>query len=143
MKQDVVEMVGTRYHKRLLALANHIEKVPQELFDMGQFRSKGEFTLNHCGTVGCILGHAPVVLKQLGLAVPVKIERDEIDFIGLSTLFGIRIADPAWDYLFGGSWESVDNTPTGAARRIRWVVKHGVPNTWRNEANGLSALSYM
>jgi hypothetical protein len=46
----------TRYKQRFWALALHVEKLPQELFNMQRYRDFNSSTLDDCGTVGCIMG---------------------------------------------------------------------------------------
>ncbi len=45
-------------------------------------------------------------------------------------------------FLFGSGWHSTDNTPIGAAQRIEYVLKHGVPENWRKQMTGRAPLSY-
>ena len=47
-----------------------------------------------------------------------------------------------WNYLFGQEWTHTDNTPKGAAQRIRYVVKNGLPKYSNAEMKGDAALSY-
>lgn len=47
------------------------------------------------------------------------------------------IDDDAFDYLFGGEWYVRDNTPVGAARRIRKYLAHGVPEGWQHDEDDL------
>lgn len=137
--------------KHLLLLADGLEKVPQSQFDMHEYRQRekdsGEFTVctfvskNDCGTIGCALGHAPLIP---GLE-PIKDDFNchaNGDLINLMwdrycmRVFGIAsryINSPAWTFLFYGRWRHFDNTPQGAAKRIRFLVKHGRPPVDRLE----------
>lgn len=149
-----------KYEYKLLALADHIETVPKELFTMHTFRRNGDNTLRGCGTVGCILGHAPSLLTRRFHINPSKFlyygSRKEINWDMVSELFGVSAyvtgdnrglgnRSGLWVYLFAGNWLNSDNTPTGAAARIRWVVKHGgVPHNWHSQSHGYTdTLSYV
>lgn len=138
----------TLYKKRLLALADHIDKLPQKLFHMQWYRDyNGTYreTLEYCDTLGCILGHATTVLrKQFKVKIPLlPYSGGRIDFDSLSSRFGFHIGSPGWKYLFDSLWYNTDNTPTGAAQRIRWVVEHdGIPDNWWEQISGQSPLSY-
>jgi hypothetical protein len=140
----------SRYKKRLLALADHIEAVPQDLFDMESYRLEDD-TLEGCGTVGCALGHAPALLIKRFHVRPASITMTMyseivIDWDKVALQFGITddvFNSPAMAYLFHALWKHVDNTPTGAAKRIRWVVKHGgVPFNYSQQIFGEAPRSY-
>jgi hypothetical protein len=138
-----------KYPKRLLALADHIEKIPQEVFSMDQFREDDHMTLEGCGTVGCILGHAPALIREKrwvplkAIVVNPKNLLSRIDWLRVSGVFGIHSNMAIWDYLFGAFWETTDNTPKGAAKRIRWAVKHGgIPSNWHEQMKGHVPVSF-
>ena len=38
-----------------------------------------------------------------------------------------------WIFAFSGSWEIADNTPTGAAKRIRYLVENPMLEMWHGE----------
>lgn len=117
----------------LLRMANLIANLPNDVFTMSTF---------NCGSGGCVIGHC----------VALDMENIEKNFMGI---FG-RIAyvqwseyftdlnhySPEWRYLFSSSWGDIDNTRTGAAKRIRYVVKNGVPKRWKEEMIGNAPLSY-
>jgi hypothetical protein len=46
-------------------------------------------------------------------------------------------------YLFGSDWVHEDNTPTGAAKRIRYFVANGLPENWKDQMSGKAPLSYL
>lgn len=151
MSEQIIPYKLDRYKRRLLALADHLETVPQEKFNMGNYRGDSYLpdseTLDQCGTVGCALGHAPSVLRRMKVTVPTypyhNIER--IDFDEVSKLFGISPSNhtPIWDYLFSGGWTGTDNTPLGASQRIRWVLANGgIPIDYRSQIAGCTTLSY-
>ena len=42
-------------------------------------------------------------------------------------------------WCFDNSWESRDNTPQGASKRIKYLVKKGrTPNDWGNKGSKIS-----
>lgn len=121
--------------KNLLKLANYLENnVTQEMFDMKLYRmdSKGNSVIYtskaECGTVGCALGYGPFVIG---------LETKEEDFIRGSNyhylafyyyckrVFNLDsdINSERWEFLFGSDWVNHDNTPLGAAARIRYLVE--------------------
>jgi len=150
--------------ENLNKIADYIETVPQYKFDMRRFRTEehaddieiipddpqekvdisaylaGQKTAHECGSVGCILGHCtilderPLPLNYLG----------EIDVYVWSFEFtGLDPKSIGWCYLFAGFWTYGDNTPTGAASRIRHFLEKGLPDDWRDQMLGRTPLSYM
>ncbi len=67
------------------------------------------------GSCGCIIGHAP----SNGLFRPGFTSWSEY----ASEMFGVD--ETGYSYLFGGEWAFCDNTPIGAARRIRTYLALG------------------
>ena len=47
-----------------------------------------------------------------------------------------------WDWCFSSRWADIDNTPTGAALRIEWLLNHGLPKDWRKQMVGEAPLCY-
>ena len=68
---------------------------------------------NHCGTVACAVGHGPLV--------GIHKKRTEGWFAYADRVFGSENMS-VFTFLFGGCWEEVDNTPEGAAARIRFFL---------------------
>lgn len=93
---------------------------------------KGE--VDPCGTTACAAGWAAVIHKRLRMRVPTKNESlvagseymviDWEKFSGKLTGHNMTL----FKWLFDGSWTSWDNTPNGAARRIRYALKYGIPD---------------
>ena len=124
----------------LSKLADYLEtEVKQKQFDMDLYRSDEvgrmcDFRSYHdCGTVGCALGWAPFVE---GLE-PIDQEFDDDHYMGVSLIFAsyqrrvFDLSTIAWEWCFSDEWRSYDNTPKGAAKRIRYFVEHGqVPFGW-------------
>jgi hypothetical protein len=148
-------MLSTRQRNNLAKLATYLEQLPAdyEHFDMTSYVDhKGDCdifedktlerafvqnpkaTIHNCGTVACAAGHGP--------AAGIPLRRDErvltldwwdgtptaeIDWAAyIKRAFGVSQGDD-WTWMFGGDWADVDNTPQGAAKRIRYFLEHGVP----------------
>lgn len=93
-------------------------------FDMADFKTKGAANLSpasrSCGTAACALGWSPTFVA------PAK--RGEGWLPYCNRVFGVRSGDRAWHWCFGGGWSTTDNTPQGAAKRILWMLRRGVPD---------------
>ena len=126
--------------ENLQRMADYIRTIPQEKFDMGLWRNGQEYE-PECDSVGCVIGHCTVLDAE-------NIEnfigfRDRIDFAKWSQFFtGIDADSAAWYWCFDGDWHYRDNTPEGAARRIEWLIKNGVPEDWKSQMICESALCY-
>ena len=46
-------------------------------------------------------------------------------------MFGIEENSPEFGWIFDGGWARWDNTPHGAAKRIDYLLEHGVPDEFR------------
>lgn len=117
----------------LLKLADYLEfNVTQEMFNMQNYRSNKDGDSIHfksaadCGTVGCALGYGPLVE---GLeAIDMEFFKNYYNGVYLDfydyckRVFGISNFDKKWGFLFEADWYSHDNTPKGAAARIRYLV---------------------
>ena len=81
-----------------------------------------------CGTVACAIGHGP--------AAGISINSDDSDWYEYSHRFINNdisdIANVMWDWCFSSNWENYDNTAHGAAKRILYLLKHGLPSEWCN-----------
>ncbi len=129
-------------HKtNLLKMADYIETIPQELFDMGGWREDGDKYSHECKSIGCVLGHCTILDTD---PLPKHFD-DSIDFRKWSEEFtGINseYGSEEWKYLFDADWDSIDNTPTGAAKRIRYFVENGLPTNWDDQLYYGDELSY-
>lgn len=73
-----------------------------------------------CGTVCCAAGHGPAAGIVPG-------ERESwADYVDRAFIDEID-DEEAWNWCFHHAWSSVDDTPHGAAQRIRYLLEHGVP----------------
>lgn len=141
-------MLSDRINRgNLLKLAQYLEALPLDYdkFEMktffeiaddgdigfveaGKIKSAG---LIVCGTVGCAIGHGPSAgIQRLK-------DEDWIDYsyrqfvdVGFKRLGDeeeVYEADDIWQWCFAATWTRIDNTPHGAAKRIRWYLDHGLP----------------
>ena len=82
-----------------------------------------------CGTVVCALGYAAIVFPRIAKK-HARWSRFCFDVFGFDEVKSIYI----WNFLFSGGWTSIDNTTSGAANRIIYFLKHGVPDDkWNPE----------
>lgn len=136
--------------KNLLKLAEYLDTLPldYEDFEMSDFLVNGDrekysvYALKNggvattCGAVACAIGHGPsagFLFQQDELAHKElwNIDKNAYDRI-LTPLwhnYSTRVfcnseGDFAyeWQFMFGSAWSGADNTPIGAAARIRMVV---------------------
>ena len=113
--------------KNLKKLAIYLEggnlkaRFDMRLFTCFALSIAGETNKTNCGTVGCAIGHGPHA------GIPKSPLENWKDYS--CRVFDLSSID--WDFLFSGKWADVDNTPHGAANRIRWRLQ------------GLSIDSYM
>lgn len=125
--------------ENLQRMADHIRTVPQEKFDMDVYRDNDSLS-HECNTVGCVIGHCTVLDKE---PLP-PLSYICIDFTVWSERFtGIDSVADAWHWCFSSHWSHVDNTPTGAALRIEWLLNNGLPENWDEQMNGQEPLCYL
>lgn len=131
--------------ENLQKMAQYVDNLPQSVFDMNYYRFAkfGEFYsfYKECRTTGCILGHCTILdIKPL----PMKV--NGIDFLlwcyqftGINAFYDSKI----FDFLFHCKWKFIDNTPKGAAQRIRYFLEYGLPENWQEQMTGKAPLSYL
>lgn len=95
----------------------------QAAFDMSLFNDEQDLEpeeRTRCGSVGCAIGHGPEagLEKHLG--------EDWLEYS--ERVFGLTPGEPAWHWCFDCEWSQSDNTPQGAAKRILWLLEHGLPD---------------
>lgn len=120
--------------KNLLQLADFLDTLPSEKFAMDAYARDEhdealELAAHECGTVCCAAGWGPAA----GLA-PLPSDDSWEEYT--HRVFGVEAADPAWSWCFSGLWRRADNTPAGAAKRIRHLVEHGLPENWGEQIFG-------
>jgi hypothetical protein len=122
--------------ENLQRMADYIRTIPKELFDMGEYRT-GQTITNECDSVGCVLGHCTVLNPD-----PLPKDRfGSIDFNRWAYKF-TGTTENEWVWCFGSTWRNTDNTTEGAALRIEWLIKHGLPENWRAQYNNETPLCY-
>ena len=137
----------------LLKLAAYLRELDHEKFNMDKFyeyyenhNNQQSISLtpdllethdtepNHCGSVACAVGCGPAA------GIPVA-ESDEDCWEIYSGRVFVQsdvegnppnqfLANRTWAFLFSGSWSRFDNTPTGAAERIQFVLENGLKGIW-------------
>lgn len=125
----------TQLHSQnLLTLAGALCTVPHARFNMLRFigtnaaaavrerpTPQNAKRLFGQGASACALGYGAVLLKS----------RVDLWSQCADELFGISYADAEWPWLFCDEWSGVDNTPTGAAKRILSLLYNGLPAQFR------------
>jgi hypothetical protein len=124
-----------KHRDNLLKLADYLEKLPDDYEQFHMYSYMAEryragwttFDLNErskpaCGTVACAVGHGP--------AAGIRIYGDWDWESYADRVFG-ELSGDDFTYMFGSSWADTDNTPKGAAARIRTFVELGkAPKGW-------------
>ena len=132
-----------KHRDNLAKLADYLAALPAdyEHFDMDDYnRDRREGSRRHlyiqdrrygCGTVACAVGHGP--------AAGIRVYGDAVWASYCRRVFGIGRNDgrggvnETFEYLFGSAWTQYDNTPQGAAERIRTFLDSGVPADWKEK----------
>lgn len=138
-------------HKLAEYLYN-LKPTEQNRFDMWSFatryKDKNRFyvrmfefrdVVRDCQTAACAVGHAAMIFDH---------EPEESWNTFATRLFGVdnchddgHVQTDTFSFLFGSDWSSRDNTPKGAAQRIIFALREGVPNmtelceNWRKWEN--------
>lgn len=115
----------------LKTLADYLAALPADYthFDMGHWHTGEKETdppTTRCGTVACAAGHGPAA-GILPLDNHILVD-DSIDWFAYTEdLFELDFESREHVWCFGGGWSLHDNTPQGAAKRIRYLIHHGRP----------------
>lgn len=138
--------LSPEHRSRLAALADLLDTVPEERFDMHSYywTEQRDFgwdphhtvnIRNECGTIGCALGWAPSLFAPL--------DAEGWGEYG-ERVFGAPDTSAAWSWVFSPDWglDDIDNTPRGAAARIRHLLENGLPEDWREQMSGEAKLCY-
>ena len=120
--------------ENLLRMAEFIVTIPETNFDI-RFWDKdiSDEERNECGSICCVVGHCVSLDTRTNL---LEIYGDK-DIDG-QTIFDHRqwsydftnLHGYEWDWCFSANWYSVDNTPIGASKRIKYLLKDGLPSHW-------------
>jgi len=122
--------------ENLQKMADYIRTIPQDRFSMKFYRF-GQHETPECDSVGCIVGHCTILDTN-----PLPIYRSKaINFNEWSDQFTL-LYGASWAWCFSERWARVDNTSEGAALRIEWLLKHGLPENWYEQLWGIEPLCY-
>lgn len=134
--------ISDEQETNLRKLAAYLLTLPADYpdFEMDNFaQAQGVFGgsvayVPACGTAACAVGHGP--------AAGFKPNGHE-NWCEYSERVFIRDNDSdAWDWCFAGSWSDTDNTVHGAAKRILWMLQHGLPKSHLRQRWGDAPLCY-
>ena len=132
--------------ENLQLMADHLKtNVKQKNFHMGKYRGLYDTINPVCGSVGCTVGTC-TVLDAENVINNFTDYDGEIEFGDWSEYFTGLLGgedEDEWEWCFGCQWTFIDNTPTGAALRIEWLLKYGLPENWKNQMRGREELCYM
>ena len=128
----------------LQLMADHLKtNVLPENFDMETYRGDDDFSDPVCGSAGCTVGTC-TVLDAENVIENFTDPDGRIEFGDWSVDFtGLLGGGDEWDWCFSAAWAKTDNTPTGAALRIEWLLNNGLPENWKNQMYGHEELCYM
>lgn len=118
----------------LLKLSTYLDSLPDDYahFDMINYFDGPDLDLEikyarenggvgSCGTAACAVGHGP--------SAGILFEDDLLDRSSgapdWNTYCYRHFIDEdgaEWEWMFGPGWDRLDNTPKGAAKRIRWIL---------------------
>lgn len=107
--------------KRLDMLADWlIENEGKIDFDMAHYKQK-----HACGTSACAVGWAPEVPGLPSIDIPDGTHT----FLDWNRYcereLGISCNEDAWSYMFSEVWGAVDNSASGAGKRIKYYLENG------------------
>lgn len=133
--------------ENLEKLATYLESLPKDYdrFDMsvymdvpgsepGVWPSSMRIQDAPCGSVACAVGHGPAA------GIPFSHEDAQCWALYGDRVFGL--SEREWPWCFGYSWVNADNTPHGAAARIRYMLACGVPDNQEEQRLGRAPLCY-
>lgn len=101
--------------------------------DLGEFKKFLEGHDLEIGYCGCVIGCVPKAFPETRQACLrlISTGRDFTPFLEEQLGFTPgSFGHIAWGWLFSGYWQFIDNTPIGAAKRIRYYLKYGSYPWW-------------
>lgn len=146
-------------HDNLLVLAAYLSALPEDYddFNMAVFftdrslervdvpveQNYGRHNggVGNCGAIACAVGHGPsagLYVPETCFTISGRIDwleyADHMFIKGYAREYGLT-QRRAFEWMFGGGWSYIDNTPHGAAKRIRWLLANGLdaipgPTNW-------------
>ena len=127
--------------ENLLKLADFLDTLPPEKFDMQNYRAKvyrnkifqpvSFKEVNDCGTVGCALGWGPFVKGLEPTIYDLFSSKFSngllyLDFVIYGErVFGVEVGSANYEFMFSEQWSQLEeeNTPKATSERIRKVVE--------------------
>lgn len=153
--------LNTHQRQRLANIADFIETVPQENFHMELYLNDNkdeyasirnielidELLTHECDAVGCIVGLTVLHRREIGIKIATQSSTSdpkvrEICWRGTRDMWSGHNAELS-EYLFNVDWKYIDNDPKNAAKRIRYVLKNGLPDNWQEQMSGQDPLLYL
>jgi len=147
----------TLNRENLTKLADYLDSLPDNYrsFMMSDFLVQTEYdpaeiarymtepNYNMCGSAACAIGHAPAAGIKVDMSTFTEYDKtsDMWDYYHLEA-FGIDWGEPISLWMFGGDWTYVDNTPKGAAARIRFILDGKTPPDINGEPFDDSEMNY-
>jgi hypothetical protein len=125
--------------KNLQRMAEYIRSIPQNRFDMSVFREDDKDNGHECQSVGCAIGHCTALDTR---PLPKDLGNSILYNTWLHGFTGIEMYTEEYYWCFGQYWDLTDNTPEGAALRIEWMLKNGVPPNYIMQMRGKAKLCY-
>jgi hypothetical protein len=136
-----------RRRENLTTLAEYLERLPKsyrhfsmeyhidgknlgdKTFDR-MFAEEPQVAIKQCGSIACAVGHGPVAGIPLSKSMITRCTFSwcddrpdaEIDWDAYAERNFTGEDTTAWLWLFGGEWKFIDNSPHGAAARIRYLL---------------------
>lgn len=105
-------------------------------FDMHLFTSYlDEDEAVNCGTSGCAAGHGPYA------GIEKFATETWVEYVG--RVFGLEWCTNECAWCFSPNWERTDNSATGAAKRILWLLDKGLPEQHEAQRRGDVPLCYL
>lgn len=130
--------------ENLQKMANHIKTIPQKRFSMAEFRTFNDpkdMETHECNTIGDVIGHCTVLDNEDNIP---RMMTGVIDFNKWSAVYtGLSIDSIEWLWCFSKHWVNTDNTPTGASKRIEWLLKNGLRANYMEQIIGKAKLCYL
>ena len=128
--------------ENLQRMADYIRTVPPENFNMELWRTPGSEFTPECNSVGCVIGHCTVLdtPERLKTHLLGSYNFNWYSWSGYFTGIGSWMKE--WNWCFDFQWHNTDNTPTGAADRIEWLLNNGLPENWPAQMSGDAPLCY-
>jgi hypothetical protein len=88
-----------------------------------------------CNTAGCAVGWGPMA------GIPFDEDEAWIDYCSRQFICSSE-ESYQWEWCFDANWIDGDNTPKGAAKRILWLLLHGLPKNDYLQRVGAEPLCY-